>query len=347
MEKISGASSNNKNSKISEKIEKSLQDWKLPPFSASNVYKGSGIFNIFSGCKVKTVEEEISFSEKFATFNLLSKNLINGYPEDFKYFHIGMVQVALKPTKVGSNISAIICLRNKDCNNFHESVWGMVESSLCNGPIYFTYFPPPQRSSSASDLSSGICIDVNIEGSSMMGGDESMILMYRFHYKLMNKRYRPRTRTLCRRGADEEGKTTLFLTDIAKSNRVVSKIISWDQVVVPARWMVECSDSSSSSIFDTRVMWEETAETLVLKVWNFEFKKEDVRVEVEDGNILQIREERKRSFETSKYETFCRRFRLPENARLDQLTAAMDNKMLTVTVPKARDEKKGGVKVMA
>ncbi|PON80923.1 Small heat shock protein HSP [Trema orientale] len=72
-------------------------------------------------------------------------------------------------------------------------------------------------------------------------------------------------------------------------------------------------------------------------------KKEEVKVEVEDDRVLQISGERKME-KKDKNDTwhrverscgkFLRRFRLPENAKLDQIKAAMENGVLTVTVPK-------------
>ncbi|GKF80955.1 18.1 kDa class I heat shock protein-like protein, partial [Tanacetum coccineum] len=37
---------------------------------------------------------------------------------------------------------------------------------------------------------------------------------------------------------------------------------------------------------------------------------------------------------------FMRRFRLPENAKMDEVKATMENGVLTVTVPKVEDKKK-------
>jgi len=75
-------------------------------------------------------------------------------------------------------------------------------------------------------------------------------------------------------------------------------------------------------------------------------------VEVEDGKVLQISGERSREKEEKddrwhrverRTGKFIRRFWLPENAKVDQVKAAMENGVLTVTVPK-EEEKKPEVK---
>ncbi|KAL7257621.1 hypothetical protein ACSBR1_003850 [Camellia fascicularis] len=75
--------------------------------------------------------------------------------------------------------------------------------------------------------------------------------------------------------------------------------------------------------------------------------KEEVTVEIEeDDRVLQISGER--NFEEEKNDTwhrverssgrFTRRFRLPENAKMDEVKAAMENGILTVTVPKVESQ---------
>ena len=75
-------------------------------------------------------------------------------------------------------------------------------------------------------------------------------------------------------------------------------------------------------------------------------------MEVEDGKVLQISGERSREKEEKddrwhrverRTGKFIRRFWLPENAKVDQVKAAMENGVLTVTVPK-EEEKKPEVK---
>ncbi|KAE8673685.1 17.5 kDa class I heat shock protein [Hibiscus syriacus] len=84
----------------------------------------------------------------------------------------------------------------------------------------------------------------------------------------------------------------------------------------------------TSAFVNTRIDWKETPEAHVFKADVPGLKKEEVKVEVEDDRVLQIRGERKVEKE-DKNDTwhrverssgkFMRRFRLPENAKMDQI----------------------------
>ncbi|XP_028779729.1 17.3 kDa class I heat shock protein-like [Neltuma alba] len=112
--------------------------------------------------------------------------------------------------------------------------------------------------------------------------------------------------------------------------------------------------SETAAIANTRIDWKETPEAHVFKADLPGLKKEEVKVEIEEGRVLQISGERTREKE-DKNDTwhrmerssgrFLRRFRLPENARVEQVKASMENGVLTVTVPK-EDVKKPDVKAV-
>ncbi|KAL8215244.1 hypothetical protein R6Q57_004693 [Mikania cordata] len=83
-------------------------------------------------------------------------------------------------------------------------------------------------------------------------------------------------------------------------------------------------------------------------------KKEEVKVEVEEGRVLQISGERSSEKEEKDDKwhrverssgKFVRRFKLPENVKVDEVKASMEDGVLTVTVPK-HEVKKPEVKAI-
>jgi HSP20 family protein len=108
------------------------------------------------------------------------------------------------------------------------------------------------------------------------------------------------------------------------------------------------SSSETTAFAGARIDWKETPEAHVFKADVPGLKKEEVKVEVEDGNVLLISGERNKEQE-EKTDTwhrverssgkFLRRFRLPDNAKVEQVKAAMENGVLTVTVPKEEAKK--------
>ena len=94
--------------------------------------------------------------------------------------------------------------------------------------------------------------------------------------------------------------------------------------------------------------WKETPEAHVFKADLPGVKKEEVKVEVEDGNVLVISGQRSKEKEDKNDRwhrverssgQFMRRFRLPEDAKVEQVKAGLENGVLTVTVPKAEGKK--------
>ncbi|KAH9304289.1 hypothetical protein KI387_008693, partial [Taxus chinensis] len=102
------------------------------------------------------------------------------------------------------------------------------------------------------------------------------------------------------------------------------------------------------AVANTQIDWKETPEAHIFKADLPGLNKEEVKIEVEDCRILQISGERGKEEEhkNEKYHRversrgrFLRRFRLPENAKVDEVKAAMENGVLTVTVPKQPEPK--------
>ncbi|XP_038881342.1 class I heat shock protein-like [Benincasa hispida] len=103
-----------------------------------------------------------------------------------------------------------------------------------------------------------------------------------------------------------------------------------------------------SSFANTQIDWKETPEAHIFKADLPGLKKEEVKVEVEDGGVLQISGERgvEKEEKNEKWHRvergkgkFLRRFRLPHNAKVDEVKAGMENGVLTVTVTKVPEKK--------
>ena len=128
----------------------------------------------------------------------------------------------------------------------------------------------------------------------------------------------------------------------------------WDAPVVVTLFDDAAPTAASSfardahAVASTSVDWKETATEHVFKADLPGLRKEDVRVEVDEHRTLSISGQRKRE-EVQKTDTwhrverssgqFMRKFRLPENANLDAITAKVDSGVLTVVVPKVEKKK--------
>ena len=111
---------------------------------------------------------------------------------------------------------------------------------------------------------------------------------------------------------------------------------------------ITSSARETSQFASAKIDWKETPEAHVFKVDLPGLKKEEVKVEMEEGRILQISGERSKEQEEKNDKwhrverssgKFLRKFRLPENAKVDQVKAGMENGVLTVTVPKEEVKK--------
>ena len=102
--------------------------------------------------------------------------------------------------------------------------------------------------------------------------------------------------------------------------------------------------------FTPRVDIAETDNALTVHAELPGIDKKDVKITINDGNILTISGEKKREEKTEdkeknymrierSYGSFARSFTLPDNVSTENINAAFDNGVLTITVPKKEPAK--------
>ncbi|KAL3700706.1 hypothetical protein R1sor_018728 [Riccia sorocarpa] len=108
-----------------------------------------------------------------------------------------------------------------------------------------------------------------------------------------------------------------------------------------------------SAVANTQVDWVETPEAHLFKADLPGLKKEEVKIQVTDDKILTISGERNKEQVDEKdsyrrversYGKFHRQFKLPENTKPQDISAKMENGVLTVTLPKAEPHKEAQVR---
>ncbi|KAG5611422.1 hypothetical protein H5410_022703 [Solanum commersonii] len=102
---------------------------------------------------IKTTEQSLALNSSEQTIRLLNKRDIEFYKSQYKFLHIGMVQIAFKPlTLKGLPETFLAAFRDARNLNFRQSLMGSIESTVAYGPVYFNAQPNLQLSLTDSNI---------------------------------------------------------------------------------------------------------------------------------------------------------------------------------------------------
>ena len=107
-----------------------------------NVYS-IGTFDFKISYAIKIHEETFNIQNKSQTIQLLSKLALQEFlKKGYRYIHFGLIQVAIKPlVHTGVDIPVYTALRDKRLKRYKSSILSMIQTNICNGPVYFNCMP--------------------------------------------------------------------------------------------------------------------------------------------------------------------------------------------------------------
>lgn len=85
-----------------------------------------------------------------------------------------------------------MALRDKRLKRYKPSVLAMIQTNICNGPIYFNCMPNFFVSLTDPLIMNSLILDVYLQGDEFEKLAEQFVIMYRIYFRLMNSCLNPK-----------------------------------------------------------------------------------------------------------------------------------------------------------
>jgi hypothetical protein len=212
-----------------------LNKWTIPKVDYKLVYKLGTFERLGIKQVVKTTEETISLNKEDMVIKLLTNRDLSKYKKQYKFLHIGLVQIAFKPlTLEGLPESFVAALRDARNLDWKQSLIGIVQSSLAHGPVYFNVYPNLQLSLSDVNILDSLTLNIKTHGYNYAPGSEVICVCYRIYYKPLFT-----LNPQCRIVDKPLNETIVIETNFGKSNITTRRKIKWEEINFPDNWIIE------------------------------------------------------------------------------------------------------------
>ncbi|KAG5619599.1 hypothetical protein H5410_004817 [Solanum commersonii] len=175
-----------------------LNKWTILKVNIKTIYDYGWFDKISNKQLIKTTEQSLALNSSEQTIRLLNKRDIEFYKSQYKFLHIGMVQIAFKPLTL---------------KGLPETFLAAFQSTVAYGPIYFNAQPNLQLSLTDSNILNALTLNVKKHGYNYAAGSELICLSYRIYYKLLAT-LNPRCKLY-----DTSDQTILVETNFARSKK--------------------------------------------------------------------------------------------------------------------------------
>jgi len=215
-------------------IEQSLNDWTIPKQSVDTIYK-RGTFDFLQGYSIKMKEQTLSIGQDQQNLNLLSSRSILEHRQKYKFMHIGLVQIAIKPLfRIGIDAPVLLILRDKRHNDFENSILAMAETNIANGPIYFSCYPNFSVGLFDKNILDTLVLTVETKNLDFKDNTKPLAIIYRVCYKTMTTTIEPRTRL-----SSPKNETIIFEANINHTKIHTPKRLKWSEITQSCKWNLQ------------------------------------------------------------------------------------------------------------
>ena len=208
------------------KIENDLQNWSIPEEPFKKIYQ-LGNFSFLTRCNIKTCESTIAINNSLEIIHLLKEKDLDKYKSNFNYLHIGLVQVVVKPLfRRGLDIPVCVLLRDDRFLNSDNSLLGVLQSNLANGPVYFNCYSNFSVDINDPNVIDTLTLNVKTKNLNNKIHSREIAIIYRVYYRLMKTQLAPKA---CLESF--RGETMLMEANRSHSSIFVPRTLQWKDIL--------------------------------------------------------------------------------------------------------------------
>ena len=215
-------------------IEQSLKNWTIPKTNINTIYK-IGTFDYFQGYSIKMTEQTLSIGQNQQNLHLLSSRSILEHRTKYKFLHVGLVQIAIKPLfRIGIDVPILLILRDKRHKDFQNSILAMAETNIANGPIYFNCYPNFSVGLFDKNILDTLVLTIETKNLEFKDDTKPLAIIYRVCYKTMTTTLEPKTRL-----SSPKNETIIFEANTNHTKVHTPKRLKWSDITQSCNWNLQ------------------------------------------------------------------------------------------------------------
>ncbi|KAK9741649.1 hypothetical protein RND81_03G119500 [Saponaria officinalis] len=267
-----GSTSKDSNTVQSSEISAPLDfsNWNIPTENPTQIYH-IGPLDFKIAFSIRTHEETRSVQSDTETLNLLSHTSVQKYVQNkYRFIHFGLVQVAVKPlVHKGVDSPIYMALRDNRLQSYKDSLLAVVQTNVCNGPVYFNCFPDYTVDLSDPLILESLILDLHVSGNEFKEFAKNFAVVFRIYFRPMSSTVNPKF--IHEPSSKEE---TIFIEVHAKDNKTRSlvstaKALPWDKITIPEILLIPKEPPTPNMIIQELDEIEEDDERVLLRFGSF------------------------------------------------------------------------------